>query len=51
MNITFFIVIGLLILSMAAPFITLYAVSLIRKKTILATLKYKRHCFGFLLPV
>ncbi|MBS1573165.1 MAG: DUF420 domain-containing protein [Bacteroidetes bacterium] len=45
MNITFFIVIGLLILSMAAPFITLYAVSLIRKKNYSGHIKIQKTLF------
>lgn len=37
MNLTFIIIIGMLILSIIAPFVSLYAVSLIRKK------EYKKH--------
>ncbi len=37
MNITFIIIIGMLILSILAPFISLYAISLIKKK------QYKKH--------
>lgn len=37
MNITFTIIIGMLILSILAPFIALYAVSLVKKK------EYKKH--------
>lgn len=45
MNITLFIVVGMLILSIAAPFISLYAVSQIKKKNIDVHVKIQRRLF------
>ncbi|SUX46051.1 hypothetical protein [Chryseobacterium indoltheticum] len=45
MDITFLIIIGLLIVSMAAPFISLYAVSLIKKKNFSGHIKIQKTLF------
>lgn len=45
MNITFAIIIGMLILSIFAPFIALYAVSLIKKKEYIRHIKVQKTLF------
>lgn len=45
MNITFAIILGILLLSIAAPFISLYAVSLIKKKDYKTHIKFQKRLF------
>lgn len=45
MNITFLIIVGMLILSISAPFISLYAVSLIKKRDFGTHIKIQKRLF------